>query len=322
MFSPAFPRPGSRPSPSTIAWCVLVGATTLLIANDHLLKATVPSLVTGKLSDFAGLVVAPVVLALALRGARLKPPAAAWVACVVVGAFFSALQLFPSAAAGYDSIIGVPIDGLDALRAGFGPGLRSQTVTDRTDLFALPMILGGFWVARHIRLRPKFAEGAALALAAFACLATSVVRRPVAPHWHFPDRSGWNSLTRVDGGQILVTLGRQSVEGSLEIGVVIYADAADIQTVPEDWSLSFGDVSVPNSCARSHALTSNRGGVNVTAATPESFRACFVVSNDVAETGGRLAIPFAVGGRAAQLRVALSYDEYDQDASSSGQRFQ
>lgn len=54
-----------------------VGAVLLLLLNDHFLKSTVPSVLTGKLSDFAGLFFFPfllslpsAVLAAPLRNAR------------------------------------------------------------------------------------------------------------------------------------------------------------------------------------------------------------------------------------------------------------
>lgn len=54
---------------AALAWLVhpvTVFATALLIVNDHLLKAAYPGWVTGKLSDVAGLVMAPPVVAVAL----------------------------------------------------------------------------------------------------------------------------------------------------------------------------------------------------------------------------------------------------------------
>jgi hypothetical protein len=43
-----------------------VGATAVLLLNDHVLKPAWPGLVTGKLSDVAGLAAAPPVLGLLL----------------------------------------------------------------------------------------------------------------------------------------------------------------------------------------------------------------------------------------------------------------
>ena len=66
----------------------------LLILNDHVFKAQWPgSYWTGKLSDVAWLVVAPVVLGALLAAARV--PAARWVSLGTVGVVFTGLQLWP-----------------------------------------------------------------------------------------------------------------------------------------------------------------------------------------------------------------------------------
>src|SRR5689334_20062972 len=70
---------------------VTVLATVVLAVNDHLLKRAYPGLVTGKLSDLAGLVVAPALMALVITtlvpratASRVAAPALA-----VVGAGFA-----------------------------------------------------------------------------------------------------------------------------------------------------------------------------------------------------------------------------------------
>ena len=50
-----------------------VGATAVLLLNDHVLKPAWPGLVTGKLSDVAGLVAAPPVLGLLLPDRTRMP---------------------------------------------------------------------------------------------------------------------------------------------------------------------------------------------------------------------------------------------------------
>ena len=57
---------------------VFVLALVVLVLNDHVFKQAWPGLVTGKLSDFAGLVVAPLLLAvpLAAIGVRRRVPVA------------------------------------------------------------------------------------------------------------------------------------------------------------------------------------------------------------------------------------------------------
>ncbi len=65
----AVTAPPLRAVPAALAWLLhpaTIAATVLLIANDHLLKRAWPGPVTGKLSDVAGLVLAPPVLGLLL----------------------------------------------------------------------------------------------------------------------------------------------------------------------------------------------------------------------------------------------------------------
>jgi hypothetical protein len=134
-------------------------ALILLVLNDHLFKH-MPSLrgvLTGKLSDFAGLVVAPPLLALLFRAQSR----AARLACVaLVGALFVAIKVSAPCAHGVESVfvaIGVP----------------SRIVVDPTDLLALPSL----WLAWRVlhRAEPVAAwavRGLSLA-GLLACLGTT-----------------------------------------------------------------------------------------------------------------------------------------------------
>lgn len=105
------------------AWAA---SLALLVLNDHVLKGSglAPGWLTGKLSDVAGLVVAPVLLAAILR-ARTRLGVAA--AHVVIGAGFAALEMSSS---------------LTALaRAAYGlVGLPWHSTRDVTDLLALAVL--------------------------------------------------------------------------------------------------------------------------------------------------------------------------------------
>ena len=57
-----------------LAHPLAVGSLVLLALNDHVLKQAWPGWVTGKLSDLAGLVVAPLVLAVALAVTGVRRP--------------------------------------------------------------------------------------------------------------------------------------------------------------------------------------------------------------------------------------------------------
>ena len=140
-------------------WCAVV----LLIANDHLFKGAdvLPLALTGKLSDFAGLMVAPTVLA-ALLGVNRRW---GWTgAHVLTGAGFAAINLFPAAAATLE-------------------GIMAQTpfpwwiTVDPADLIALPMLalswsVLGAWARRPLALRPLLWR-VGVSLGAVASLATS-----------------------------------------------------------------------------------------------------------------------------------------------------
>ncbi|MEZ4299154.1 MAG: hypothetical protein R3B70_29665 [Polyangiaceae bacterium] len=155
----------------------------LLLANDHLLKGAgvLPGAVTGKLSDFAGLLVAPVFVA-ALFGARTRggralafaAPAAVFVAINVSGAAASALV----AAAGL-------------------VGMKWRVWQDPTDLAALVMLVpawrlsarGALGVGREAESGSAgggrqgisagwVAERALIATTGIACMATSAVPGP------------------------------------------------------------------------------------------------------------------------------------------------
>jgi hypothetical protein len=122
---------------------VTVLALVLLAVNDHILKAAYPGPVTGKLSDLAGLLVAPPVLAtvavLAVR--RLPAAVAAHGAIVVVGVGFALTKAHPAGAAAASALWSL---------------VRGQSVilADRTDLAALPVLALAAWLAARARRRP------------------------------------------------------------------------------------------------------------------------------------------------------------------------
>jgi hypothetical protein len=145
-----------------------LASLALLVLNDHVLKRAAGGVVTGKLSDLAGLVVAPVLLAL-LVGVRTER-GLAW-AHVAVGAVFATLQLSPSAAATWDAALG-------AL------GVSWVTTPDPADLIAL-VALGVSWTVLRPTMRPRRLRPAERATAVVgagvglvACVATSPGPRP------------------------------------------------------------------------------------------------------------------------------------------------
>ena len=141
-----------------------LGSLAVLLVNDHVLKGSiVPGAITGKLSDFAGMLVAPLLLAalLDLRSNR------AWRAAhIAVGSVFAAIQLSPAIANTWSALMGL---------VGF-PWVITRDVTD---LAALPFLLLSWHVlgrAQHRLADSNLRQTATVTAATaglFACVATS-----------------------------------------------------------------------------------------------------------------------------------------------------
>ncbi|MFG1994290.1 hypothetical protein ACGFJ7_30390 [Actinoplanes sp. NPDC048988] len=106
----------------------------LLLFNDHYLKAAHPSWLTGKLSDAAGLVMAPALLAVLLTP-LVKDRLAGPIATVTVGVGFALVKAWPYAA---------------ATASGAWSLLRATEFrSDPTDLITLPFLGVAYWAFRH-----------------------------------------------------------------------------------------------------------------------------------------------------------------------------
>ena len=154
-----------RPLPRAFAHPLWWSALALLLANDHVLKGSglLAGALTGKLSDFAGMVVAPPLLALVYtlprgRVGRTLP-------ALMTGAALSALKLWPAAAHGLEL-------GARAL------GLGMRFCPDPTDLWALLALPLGHALCRPAAQPPRAAQRRELtqrlgiALGSLACMAT------------------------------------------------------------------------------------------------------------------------------------------------------
>ncbi len=142
-------------------------ALAALVLNDHVLKGAgvAPAWLTGKLSDVAGLIVAPIVLATLLGG---RGAVRRGLAFALVGGWFAAINLSPAAADATCALLGAI-------------GLPSRIWVDPTDLVALAALP----IAWHAMAQPNAAstfalrDRLALAVAIPACIATSVVPTPL-----------------------------------------------------------------------------------------------------------------------------------------------
>ncbi|RAO06542.1 hypothetical protein [Micromonospora noduli] len=176
MTGSATPQDGA---PTTLSWLchpATLFALVLLLVNDHVLKAAFPGLVTGKLSDVAGLVLAPPLVAvlLTLLVPRLPSRAAAVAGLVAVGAGFTVVK-----SSGYAAELAS-----SAWTVLAGPSLVRA---DWTDLLTLPALGLAWWSWTRSRRRPVRQRTARLVRllvvlppAVLAVAATSVIHYPYA----------------------------------------------------------------------------------------------------------------------------------------------
>ena len=145
---------------------IWVTSLVVMAANDHVLKGAgwLPGVVTGKLSDVAGLVLAPVVLAVLTRATSKGALAACYVA---VGAVFAALQLSPEVALAWHQLMSIV-------------GVGWVTWSDPWDLLALPALALSWWalvpaMSRPATLTPlrEAAQWVACGAGVLCCVATS-----------------------------------------------------------------------------------------------------------------------------------------------------
>ncbi|HEX5061520.1 MAG TPA: hypothetical protein VFV99_19265 [Kofleriaceae bacterium] len=127
----------------TLMHPISLGAIALLVINDHVLKHVAPGVITGKLSDFAGLVFFPLLLAAAAEHAGIRRGIqTVIVAAIATAAAFAAIKLSASAAEIYRNGLGVlqwPFRAARAMLLGESvPSVgRVAHVVDATDLVAL-----------------------------------------------------------------------------------------------------------------------------------------------------------------------------------------
>lgn len=133
---------------------VALAAVLVLVVNDWVLKPRWHGVLTGKLSDVAGLAFAPVVLSavigLVLHVLGAKDPTLSHrrllACCAATAAGFAAVKLCP------------PVrDHLAALI-----GHHAEFYPDPSDLLALPAVLVGYWIGRDELRRVPLGRPAAI----------------------------------------------------------------------------------------------------------------------------------------------------------------
>jgi len=172
---------------------VTVVALAVLVVNDHVLKARYPGLVTGKLSDVAGLILTPPLLAAAV-GVFAGVPRAKAIALAATGVGFAAVKAFPAVALIASAV----------WSAASGP---SVILADPSDLIALPALGVAAWVSIDSGRTPQelgerlHRVGILIVLpaSALALAATS------APHYPYAAAAGtWRDLAMVGDGDVYI----------------------------------------------------------------------------------------------------------------------
>lgn len=161
----------ARPVPGeALLHPVALMALGLLIVNDHVLKYSWPGPVTGKLSDFAGLVVFPLLLhGLWQLATERRPPKsgdrreradaiASYGAVMLTGLGFAAVKLGTPLTDLYRTLIGFlqwgPGAAASLVSGDATPPMRPvAVVTDPTDLIALGALPVAIWLVMKGRTR-------------------------------------------------------------------------------------------------------------------------------------------------------------------------
>jgi hypothetical protein len=128
-------------SGSSLAHPVSLTAIGLLVVNDQILKPAWPGLITGKLSDVAGLVFFPLLVIAAVElvaGRRIRSVAV--IAIISTAVCFSLIQLWGPAADFYRHGLGYLQFPFRRLLSGAATPVPVSHTADLTDLLALPAL--------------------------------------------------------------------------------------------------------------------------------------------------------------------------------------
>ena len=160
-----------------------ISALLVLLVNDHLLKgSSLPNWLTGKLSDFAGPIVAAVLLAVALR---IRSNRGWLLAHLATALGFAAINVSPGCATW--------VEQLSALTPF--PWVITVDPTDLVGLLALPVSLLVLGRANEregavVSAWRTWTRRISIPVSAIACMATSAPQEPQEPFQNFPDEPG------------------------------------------------------------------------------------------------------------------------------------
>jgi hypothetical protein len=148
---------------------LMIAAVALLLVNDHVLKARFPGLMTGKLSDAAGMLFFPAFLhalwqiVLARTGRDARPTTKSALVCALLTAcVFSITKLSTLGGAAYAWSLGALqfpyhalVAALHGRHAGLGP--VAHTV-DPTDVVVVPLVFVAYLIVRQAPRRGSSVE--------------------------------------------------------------------------------------------------------------------------------------------------------------------
>lgn len=127
----------------------------LLVVNDHVLKGHWPGWVTGKLSDFAGLAMFPMLLTslIALfipvgRARALKEGRAVLMVSAVVAIVFVLINVSETASTTYEGVLGAMRRSVSTIAGGSWATSSPRNTVDPTDLIAVPAAFLGWFELR------------------------------------------------------------------------------------------------------------------------------------------------------------------------------
>jgi hypothetical protein len=130
-------------------------SAVILLVNDHYGKAHFPGIITGKVSDIAGLVFFPLLLTtlmdasarLAKRNASLLSRRTLALSAAATGLMFTAVKISSLGSQTYRLVWGLLNWPLQALAFGHWVPIRpARLVQDPSDLVALPMLLVSYYI--------------------------------------------------------------------------------------------------------------------------------------------------------------------------------
>lgn len=130
-----------------------IASVAVLIVNDHCFKHAMPGVITGKLSDFAGLVFFPHLLVslgqcvAAALGRPLRPTTRSFALILsAVGAVFVAIKVSTLGDRWYEQTLTVLYQVVGSLHDDARSTVFAKNTADATDIIAISALIASYWV--------------------------------------------------------------------------------------------------------------------------------------------------------------------------------